>query len=155
MSDSHLPNDSHVVRYVRPGLVDGEAVEGSAFIRRNRDRRGLSVNWLEAFGADIGDEVQLQHVRNLFRLELSRNGRFAKLRVGDTKKFVSAGAEEAGISLVLGMVDAPLPARDKFEADPSHAEITGVPPPDSDEAIVIGDLIAECIIYPLYPGKVD
>ena len=154
MNDTHLPNDSHVVRYVRPGLVDSKAIEGSAFIRRDRDG-GLSVNWLEAFGTDSGDESQLQHVRQLFRLKLSRNGRFAKLRVGDTKEFVSAGAEEAGINLVLGMVNAPLPPEDKFEADPSHAEITGVPPPDSDEAIVIGDLIAECVTYPLYPGKVE
>ena len=154
MSRTHLPNDSHVVRYVRPGLIDSGAIEGSAFIRRDRDC-GLSVNWLEAFGTDSDDKVQLQQVRRLFRLKLSRNGRFAKLRVGDTKEFLSARAEEAGISLVLGMVSAPLPPEDKFEADPSHSEITGVPPSDSDEAIVIGDLISECVTYPLYPGKVE
>ena len=51
--------------------------------------------------------------------------------------------------------EAPLPSTDEFEADPSHSEITGVPLRDSDEAIVIGDVIAECVMYPLYPGKVD
>ena len=153
MKGDELPNDGHVVRYVKPTLVDEEVVDGSAFVLRENEN-GLSVNWLEAF-ADAEQHVQLNEVRRLFRLNLSANGRFAKLKVGETKQRVSANAEEAGISLALTINEAPLPHTEEFEADPSHAEIIGVPPGHSDQAMLIGDLIAECIIYPLYMSRAD
>ena len=154
MNNPPFPNDNHVVRYVRLRQLDRGAVDGSAFVLRENER-GLSVNWLQAFGNNNDHDFQLQQVRRLFRLKLSTSGRFARLHVGETKRLISEGAEEAGISIVLDVVKAPSPRTDEFEADPSHAEITGVPPCDSDEALVIGDLISECVTYPLYPGKVE
>ena len=106
MSSDFLPNDNHVARYVRPGQLDSGAVDGSAFVLRDNEG-GLSVNWLEAFGPSADPNSQLQQVRRLFRLRLSTNGRFARLHVGETKRLVSKGAEEAGISLSLDMVEAP------------------------------------------------
>jgi hypothetical protein len=55
----------------------------------------------------------------------------------------------------LGIIEAPLAPTDEFEADPSHAEIIGLPPGESDEAMLVGDLIADCVIYPLHPGRTD
>ena len=153
MTGNQLPDDGHVVRYVKPSLVDGEVIDGGAFVLRE-DETGLSVNWLEYFGAN--DELrQVDEVRNLFRLKLAKNGRFARLNVSDTKQQVSAGAAEAGIALKLAMYEAPLAATKQFAADPSHAEISGLPPAESDEAMLVGDLIAGCVKYPLFLGKVD
>ena len=66
-----------------------------------------------------------------------------------TKRHVSEVLEE------LGIIEAPRPPIDEFEADPSHAEIIGLPPGESDEAMLAGDLIADCVIYPLRPGRTD
>ena len=40
----------------------------------------------------------------------------------------------------------PLEADGEFEADPSHAEVVGLPLGDSDKAIIIGELIARCVV---------
>ena len=146
MTGDNIPDDHHIVRYVKPTLVEDETVDGSAFLLRS-DEQGLSVNWLEAFGYD-DESHRLSEVRRLSRLRLTRNGRFAKLNVGATKRHVSEAVEE------LGIVEAPLSRTAEFEADPSHAEIIGLPPGESDEAMLIGDLIAECVIY-LRPGRTD
>ncbi len=34
---------------------------------------------------------------------------------------------------------------DDFPADPSHAEVLGLPPGDSDQAQLVGDLISRCV----------
>ncbi len=115
MTGDNLPADHHIVRYVKPSLVEDETVDGSAFLLRP-DEDGLSVNWLEAFGYDDKNR-QLSEVRRLLRLRPARNGRFAKLNVGVTKRHISEVVEE------LGIVEAPRTSTDEFEADPSHAEI--------------------------------
>ena len=51
MTGNELPEDGHVVRYVRPSLVEDETVDGSALLLRKGEAT-LSVNWLEAFGGD-------------------------------------------------------------------------------------------------------
>ena len=147
MTGDNLPDDHHIVRYAKPSLVEEGIVDGSAFLLRP-DEPGLSVNWLEAFGGNDEDR-QLSEVRRLLRLKLSKSGRFAKLNVGATKRHVSKVLEEVRI------IEAPRPPIDEFEADPSHAEIIGLPPGESDEAMLIGDLIADCVIYPLHPGRID
>ena len=83
---------------------------------------------------------QLSEVRRLFRLTVRRNGRFAELHVGTVLRTVS---EEL---TTLRMLHDPLEAGHGFDADPSHAEIVGLPPSDSDEAALVGDLIAERVI---------
>ena len=153
MIRDQIPDEHHVVRYVKPTLIEDEVIDGSAFVVR-QDEATLSVNWLEAFEGD-DQEHQLSEVRRLFRLHLARNGRFAKLNVGETKRHVLESTEETGASARIGIAAAPLDPVDEFEADPSHAEVTGLPLRDSDEASFIGDLIAECVSYPLYPAKSD
>lgn len=151
MTSDKLPDESHVVRYVKPSLVEDDAIDGSAFLLRQGETT-LSVNWLEAFGG-VDQDYQLDEVRRLSRLRLARNGRFAKLSVGETKRHVSEGAKETGIPAELGVSAAPLDPADDFEADPSHAVVTGLPPGDSDNALLIGDLIAESVMFPLCPGR--
>ncbi|MCY4426047.1 MAG: hypothetical protein OXC05_03315 [Halieaceae bacterium] len=148
MTGNEIPEDDHVVRYVKPSLIDGETVDGGAFVLKLSET-GLSVNWLEVLVGN-GHDKQLDEVRRLSRLGMSKNGRFAKLNVGDTKQYISDNAEASGISMVLNITEAPLAATHQFEADPSHAEITGLPLIDSDEAMLIGDLISACIQGSLY-----
>ena len=80
MTGDNLPNDHHIVRYVKPSLVEEGIVDGSAFLLRP-DEPGLSVNWLEAFGGNDEDH-QLSEVRRLFRLKLSRTGGLQNSRWG-------------------------------------------------------------------------
>ena len=59
MTGQELPDDDHVVRYVKPTSIrtDGK-VAGSAFCLRAQrpDDTGLSVNWLECFRGRTKDQ---------------------------------------------------------------------------------------------------
>jgi len=141
MRGEELWSEEHIVRYVKPSMVreDGTANGMDFQLRPNRpDETGLSVNWLEAFGP--GKSRQLAEVRRLCRLNLRPRGRFAEMNVGEVRRRV---AEELD---TLRIVHDPLAAEGAFDADPSHAQITGLPPHGSDQAMLVGDLIAECVI---------
>lgn len=140
MTNNDLPTDDHIVRYVKPSMIqeDGTA-DGSDFrLRPQRpDESGLSVNWLEAFR--LGKANQLAEVRRLCRLTIKPRGRFAEMNVDTVTR-------RAALELcALRFVHAPLETGHGYEADPSHAEIIGLPPSESDFAMLIGDLIAECV----------
>ena len=144
MKGDQLPDDDHIVRYVKPSFMLNEKVTGDVFELRNNET-GLSVNWLESID-DVDDYSRLNQIRHLSRLTLKRNGRFAQLNVGDTIRRVLEH------SLEIGIVEAPLDATKFFEADCSHAEILGLPQTGSHESELIGDLIANGVMYPLYQG---
>lgn len=76
---------------------------------------------------------------------MRRNGRLAELNIGITKRHVQARFKN------LRFIHMPLAAEGKYQADPSHAEIRGLPPGDSPEAALIGDMIAECI-HTIHPA---
>ena len=144
----NIPEGDHIVRYVKPSMIqDDGTADGSDFrLRPTRpDETGLSVNWLKAFKS--GKRNQLDEVRRLFRLRRQPNGRFAEMNVGTILREVAEELE------TLQIVHDPLEATGEFEADPSHAEITGLPPGDSDQAILVGDLIAQCVIN-MHPAVV-
>jgi hypothetical protein len=54
--------------------------------------------------------------------DCKEDGRFAELNIGTVSETV------AGELATLRIVHDPLDAEGDFEADPSHAEITGLPP---------------------------
>ncbi len=141
MKRDDLPAGDQIVRYVKPSMIqeDGTA-DGSDFRLRSArpDETGLSVNWLEAF--EPGKVHQLGEVRRLYRLHLRPNGRFAEMNVGTVIREVAKELD------TLRIIHDPLEATEGFDANPSHAEIIGLPPGDSDQAVLVGDLIAECVI---------
>ena len=141
MKPGDLPAGDQIVRYVKPSMIqeDGTA-DGSDFLLRSArpDETGLSVNWLEAFGQ--GKVHQLGEVRRLCRLHLRPNGRFAEMNIGTVIREVAKEVD------TLRVIHDPLEATEGFDADTSHAEIIGLPPGDSDQAVLVGDLIAECVI---------
>ena len=136
-----ISDDNHVVRYVKPTSIrtDGK-VDGSAFcLRAHRpDDTGVSVNWLECFG-NLSKADQLDEVRRLSRLDMRKSGRLAELNVGTTKHYIRNELD------ALRFIHKPLHAKGGYEADPSHSEIVGLPPGNSPQAALIGDMIAECI----------
>ena len=152
MKRNSLPAGDHVVRYVKPSMIqeDGTA-DGSDFRLRSGTpgETDLSVNWLETF--DPGKDNQLNEVRRLSRLRLRPNGRFAEMNVGTVVREVSNELAS------LRIIHDPLEATKGFDADPSHSAIVGLPPGDSDHAMLVGDLIAECVInmHPAVVGHVD
>ena len=146
MTGDELPDDDHLIRYVKPSLVDKDTVDGGAFCLRENEI-GLSVNWLEVFGDD--KNFQINEVRKLCNFEIRKTGRFAELNVGTTKQYIFENSTIT--SREIGIVEAPMGSG--ADSDPSHSEIVGLPPFHSHEAMFVGDLIAECIMYPLHLGK--
>ncbi len=144
MKGDQLPDDDHIVRYVKPSFLLNEKVTGAVFELRNNET-GLSVNWLEIIEA-VDNHSRLNEIRRISRLTLRRNGRFARLNVGNTIRRVLEHALE------IGIVEAPLDATEDLEADYSHAEILGLPITGSHESELIGDMIAKGVKYPLYQG---
>ena len=146
MNENDLPDNAHVVRYVKPtSRHEDRSVDGSAFRLRSGDN-GLSVNWLEYF-RDLTKAQQLEEVRRLSRLTMRRRGCLAELGVGATKQHSSE-------LTALRFIHKPLAAENGYEADPSHSEIIGLPQGDSPQAALIGDLIAECI-QAIHPAIID
>lgn len=143
MSDSHtdLPDSDQIVRYVgKQNILEDGTADGSAFLlRTNRpDETGLSVHWLEVLQGNRLE--QLAAVRRLSRIQFRINGRLAELNVGNVRAEISN--EMSGVRIV----HKPLEAEGEFDADHSHSEIAYLPPGDSELAMLIGDLIAGCVI---------
>ena len=148
MKSNDLPPDDHIVRYVKPSMIRKDGTPDGADFRLRAyrsDESGLSVNWLEVLG--LGKGHQLARVRQLCRLERKPAARYAELNVGATIRAVS---EE---SMSLRIVHEPLEADEVYEGDPSHAEITGLPPGESDLAMYVGDLISQCVVA-MHPAVV-
>ena len=142
MTDENIPDEHHVVRYAKPTSIRSDGrVDGSEFrLRPHRpDDTGLSVNWIECF-SDYSKDGQLAEVRRRSRLQMKARGRLAELNVGITKRHVSSELED------LRFIHNPLDAEGEFIADPSHSQIEGLPPGDSDYAFLVGDMIAQCVV---------
>lgn len=137
MTPRDLPDEGNVVRYAKPTQVIDGRVDGSAFLLKETES-GLSVNWLEYFGGRPKHQ-QLAEIRRLIRLTLRRIGMFAELNVGETREHIGDVLDE------IRFIHSPLAPEGGFEADPSHSEVVGLPPGDTPEAELIGDMIAESV----------
>jgi hypothetical protein len=144
-----LDNDHHVLRYVRGRHVDNGEVDGEAFLaRRDKDADGLSVNWLEWFSGSLEDQVA--GARGAARLTYKSTDRLARLNVGRSINFVRENHPE---HLKLSFIHDPLPAEGKHAADPSHSLIVGAPFEDAPDAELLGDLIAQSVLSPVFPAR--
>jgi hypothetical protein len=139
-----IPESDHILRYIRPRHVENGIVNGEGFLARPGEE-APSVNWLEWFGPPM--ENQVAGVRSATRLTYA--GQLARLNVGQTALYVR---ENDPNSLTLSFVHDPLDANSTYPADPSHSLINGIPTQDTPEAALVKDLIAECILAPLFPA---
>ena len=129
-----IPHSGHIVRYVgKMNFRDDGTVDGAAFRKKPNEPRP-SVNWLEAFEGTTAQQVA--RVREIFRLKIGKFARFAELHIGTIIQHSKCA--------VLSVVSMPNAATDEFEADPSHAEISGLSANKDCEKIIC-DLIAECV----------
>ena len=139
MIDHSVPEHSSVVRYGGFSRIRGGMVEGSAFSLRPGEP-GLSINRLDFFHG-LSKEDQLGQVRLLIHMNVGARAAFAELNVGQTRRHISNLLPE------IQFVHSPAPANERYPADPSHSEILGLPPPtETDMALLIGDMIAECVV---------
>ena len=143
MTGDELPDSDYVVHYVKPSNVQKGIVNAEEFVG---DKDGVSVNWLEYFQGKT-EEEQLSQVRRLIQLTIRPNGRFARLNVGVTKGHVSAAGR------YLNFIHDPQGARPPHKPDPSHSLIEGIPPRNSPEAMLVADMITDCILE-LHPAVV-
>ena len=134
---TELDDSDNVVRYVKPNSVlsNGRA-SGNAFRLRPQEV-GLSVNWIEYF-ATASKHEQVDKVRVLSRMTMSKNGCLAELNVGNTRVRTRDACDSR-------FRRHPLPAEGGHPEDPSHCEVTGLPAYGSSQAAVIGDLIADTV----------
>ena len=132
MTDTELPNSDSVVLYAKPNqILDDQPgkVDGSAFVWKGRGE-GLSVNWLEYFGPDRA--ISIQQIRQVIRITLRPNGRFAVLGVAAAKQAVIAGG---GSSPEVTSSPAP--------GDPSHASIGRYTIEDFQVAVELKALVSQ------------
>lgn len=144
MTGSDIPDSDNVVRYVGGSHIEDGQVLGGAFCLPP-GREALSVNWLECF-APLPKPEQLAEIRRLSRLTMGASGRLAELNVGAVKSYV--GQQRPSLRLV----SAPLPVNENYAADPSHDDIIGLPPANSPQSTLIGDMIAEGV-NALHPAR--
>jgi hypothetical protein len=147
MNGDPLPRGSNVLRYASPRVA---SIPGSAFVRRPTDDDGLSVNRPDYYRGTR--EQQIAEIRRVIHCETRKNGRFFEINVDTAAAHVAATFVEIVMTAVEDMVE---PEPPKFpHQDPSHALLKGLPSPDDPQAERIGDLIANCILQPHYPGLV-
>ena len=107
---------------------------GQSFALRPVDNNTLSVNWLEYYG-NIGQEEQINHVREDIELKLAARGLFAILNVGEVIDYIRNVK-------VLSIIHEPT------DKDPSHSGIKGYDIHDQ----MVANMIAEKVIK-TYPAK--
>lgn len=143
---SPLPDCDHVLRYIGPRHVDNGVVNGAGFLARPMEV-AASVNWLEWFDPPV--EEQVVGVRSLTRLNYAKSGKLVRLNVGHTARYVR---ENDPNGLILTFVHDPLDECGAHPPDPTHSLIKGVPMQDTPEAALVKDLIADCILPPIFPA---
>jgi hypothetical protein len=144
MMEDQLPDDSRIVRYASPTKAE---IPGSAFVRAEKDKDGLSVNWLCFQGTP---EEQVAEVRRRSRLTLKANGRFFRVQIDQVRRHLQRNASDVGFVVICD----PQNAEGERVEDTSHSLVTDLPAWDDAAAELIGDLIAQCIIEPHFPGRI-
>ena len=144
MMGDALPDTDHMVRYIKGTHIDDGEVNGADFCLRE-DEEGVSGSCLEAFPTD--KEGQLAEVRRLRRREWKRTGRLAELNVGTTRDFLREELPR------LVFIELPLDATAQHEEDRSHCEIRNLPAYNTEQSLIAGEMIADCV-QALHPALI-
>jgi hypothetical protein len=143
-----LPDEDHVLRYIRKKHVDNGIVCGAGFMRRPTEDTPPSVNWMECFTPPIVNQIEEISARR--RIKYEKRGKLVRINVGHTKRYVAENvtlsSAETPILFVLAFLHDPLRAEKEQPADPSHALIDGIPVERTPDAELIQDLLVDCIL---------
>ena len=147
MTPGFIGDSDNVVRYVgRMKILDDGRLDSSAFMLRPGET-GLSVNLLAA-GGGLDKAQQIAAVRQSIHRRVGRNSVFAELNVGEVKGQLADELPN------LSFVSRPSLATSRFpQPDPMHCEILGLPTYEDDHALLIGDMLAQCVsrLHPAIP----
>ena len=139
---SAVPDSDHVARYCLPLRIDHGELQASAFLlRRGKNEKDLSVNWMEALYPSKRAE-QIRLLQEVFSRKMRRipaGAEFAVLYVGGLRRQVADGCPECP---PLEVLHVPEPD------DPSHAEIFGI---ERDDQLV-AELLLEAVLN-RYPAR--
>ncbi len=139
MNGNSIPDDNHVVRYVKATAYDPETgrFNGIGFAFRPDDMGQLSSNWLEF---TVGDEAQrLAYIFERKRITWKKNGRLARLNVGSIRARFADDVPDLQVIEDALLADAKYPLEDL-----SHALIATFPG-DEFQLAVYSDMLAECV----------
>lgn len=142
--NSVVPDSNHVARYCPPARIDhGELLASAFLLRREKNEKNLSVNWLEALHpSDKAKQIRL--LQEVFGRKLNRiaaGAEFATLNVGELCSHVAEGCPECPR---LEVLQVPEPD------DPSHAGIFGI---ERDDQLV-AELLLEAVLN-RYPARLS
>ena len=138
MTCGEIPDVDQIVHYVKPTMVrDDGTIDGSEFILRPDDG-GLSGNWLDYF-ASLPKQKRLEAVALKIQIETKPKGKFAEWNVSVLREHLLTESYEVSV------IHDPSPANERHGPDPSHCQVYGLPAPESLEALLVGDMIAESI----------
>lgn len=116
--------------------MDGDDIVGDLLLRRPNES-GVSVNRLEAFAPPL--ENQLTEIRRRSRLTYKPKGRLVSFHIATLKRELLRS-----VSAHIDVVARPLEDEGKHLADPSHAELLGMPQENTPEGELLRDLVALC-----------
>ena len=121
--------------------IDSGKVGGTAFILRNNEIDGLSVNMPGVLAENI--HVGLEELRQILasRMTVRKSARFAEFTI----QSVIAKLLDAQLAWDVGCIPDPLPADGSKLANASHCLIVGLPKGETPEAEMVGDLIAAVV----------
>jgi hypothetical protein len=106
-----LPEEDHVLRYIRKKHVDNGVVNGAGFMRRPTEDSPPSVNWMECFPPPVANQVDEISARR--RLKYEKRGKLVRINVGHTKRYIAENAPrpvaESANAIVLAFLHDPLP----------------------------------------------
>lgn len=139
---SAVPNSDHVARYCPPARIDHGELQASAFrLRRDKNEKDLSVNWLEALHpSDRAKQIGLLQQTFAGKMaRISAGAEFALLNVGGLLKNVADGCPQCPALKVLHLPEP---------KDPSHSGIFGI---ERDDQLV-AELLLEAVLN-RYPAR--
>jgi hypothetical protein len=143
-----VPEEDHVLRYIRKKHVDNGIVSGAGFMRRPSEDTPPSVNWMECFTSSL--EKQVAEISARRRIKYEMRGKLVRINVGHTRRYVAENAKRHTTKppslIVLAFLHDPLRAEKEWPADPSHAVINGIPVEKTPDAELIQDLFVDCIL---------
>ena len=147
--------DNHLSRLLGGSFLsedeDGEIfAQATGFLSKPKDNGCPSYNCLEILSAER--KQQIKNVRELQRLKLGANAKFAILKVDDVLTKIELEINPDPPVLVL---HDELEACSEYPADPSHCIMTNIPQKSgelSPQDELYGDLIAECVTE-FYPAR--
>jgi hypothetical protein len=141
-----VPRADHVLRYISKKYFDPgtEQVNGDGFLGR-KGEGAPSANWMECFAPPV--EAQVTEIRSVRRIKYEKNGRLARINVGQTIEHLTANAN----AIQVHFVHDKLPAAEPYPADPSHVLLQGVPELDTSEGEFVRDLLRQCILELFVP----